>query len=60
MFVIGLKKFRHSRHLTLEELSELSGISTSQLSRLEADNVIRNRSTTLATIEKIALALKIC
>ena len=46
--------------MTLEELSEKTGISVSHLSRLEADNVVRNRTTTLTKIEKIAHSLGVC
>lgn len=60
MYVLAIKKFRHMRNMTLEELSEKTGISVSHLSRLEADNVVRSRTTTLLTLEKIALAMEIC
>jgi transcriptional regulator with XRE-family HTH domain len=60
MYTLTIKKIRRIKHLTLEQLSELCGISVSQLSRLEADNIVRNRTTTLTTLENIAISMKIC
>lgn len=60
MYTLPIKKIRNQKHMTLEQLSEITGISVSQLSRLEADNLVRSRSTTLVTLEKIALGLSVC
>lgn len=60
MYTLPIKKIRTQKHMTLEQVSEITGISVSQLSRLEADNLVRSRSTTLVTLEKIALGLCIC
>jgi transcriptional regulator with XRE-family HTH domain len=46
--------------MTLEELSYKSGVSVSYISRLENDNIIRDRSPNLKTLLKIAIALSVC
>jgi transcriptional regulator with XRE-family HTH domain len=60
MYTLYIKKFRHLRHLSQEELAFLSGISASYISRLESDNITRSRSPKLSVLLDISLALKIC
>lgn len=50
-----LKKLRIGKGYTLEQLSELTGISTKYLSSLEEG---KEKNPTISTIEKIAVALK--
>lgn len=55
-----IKKLRIAKGLTQEQLAELAGIDRSYISRLETENITRDRSPTLATLEKLAFALEVC
>ena len=52
----NLKKIRNEKNLTLRVLAEKAGVSKSTLSDIENKNV---KSTTIATLEKIADALEV-
>lgn len=60
MFNINLKTIRLQKRLTQEELSLRSGVSQSYISYLERDNISRDKSPRLETIERIAKGLEIC
>ncbi len=60
MFNINLKTIRLQKRLTQEELSLRSGVSQSYISYLERDNISRDKSPRLETIERIARGLEIC
>ncbi|MGD1822064.1 MAG: helix-turn-helix domain-containing protein [Pleomorphochaeta sp.] len=51
----NIQKFRQSKHLTLNILSERSGVSKAMLSQIESDKV----NPTIATVWKIARGLNI-
>jgi transcriptional regulator with XRE-family HTH domain len=51
----NIQKFRQSRHLTLNILSERSGVSKAMLSQIETDKV----NPTVATVWKIARGLNV-
>lgn len=51
----NIQKFRQARHLTLNILSERSGVSKAMLSQIESDKV----NPTVATVWKIARGLNI-
>jgi transcriptional regulator with XRE-family HTH domain len=46
--------------MSQRRLSQKSGVSTSYISKLEADNSIRDRSPNLAILEALACSLTIC
>lgn len=50
-----LKAFRKARHLTLQEVARLTGVSTSALSKIERDDL----SPTLTTLQRIASGLQV-
>lgn len=56
MLSIKLKEIRNQKKLSLRSLAEKAGVSKSTLSDIENNNV---KSTTLATLEKIADALEV-
>lgn len=55
-----IKRLRQQKGMTQSQLAELSGLDRSYISRLETDNIYRDRSPTLQVIEKLALALNVC
>lgn len=58
MFILKIKKYRKLKRLTQKELSEISGVDQSYISRLE--EIPRHRSPTLHVLEQIADALEVC
>jgi transcriptional regulator with XRE-family HTH domain len=60
VYVLYIKKFRKLRRLTQEELAFKCGLSPSYISRLETENIIRDRSPNLKTLIDIANALSVC
>ncbi|MFT3691061.1 helix-turn-helix domain-containing protein [Paenirhodobacter sp.] len=50
-----LKAFRKGRHLTLQEVARLTGVSTSALSKIERNDL----SPTLTTLQRIASGLQV-
>ena len=55
-----IKKIRQAKGLTQAQLAELSGLDRSYISRLETENLVRDRSPTLLVIERLAIALNVC
>jgi transcriptional regulator with XRE-family HTH domain len=55
-----VKRHRKRRRIRQKDLSKKSGVSTSYISYLEADNSIRDRTPTLQIIENLATSLEIC
>jgi transcriptional regulator with XRE-family HTH domain len=60
IYNIDVKKKRKEKHMSQQELSDLSGVSTSHISNIEADNSIRVKTATLVVLEKLAYAMKVC
>lgn len=55
-----IKKLRQARGLTQAQLAELTGLDRSYISRLETENLVRDRTPTLLVIKKISEALNVC
>ena len=54
------RRLRHRRRIRQKDLAKKSGLSASYLSHLEQDNIIRDRTPSLQTLECIAIAMEIC
>lgn len=59
MFKLNIKKYRHIRKMTQEELALKCGLTQQYMSMLE-QGIIRHKSPTLRTIERISKALQVC
>jgi transcriptional regulator with XRE-family HTH domain len=55
-----IKKLRQGRGLTQAQLAELTGLDRSYISRIETENISRDRSPTLLVIKKLSIALNVC
>lgn len=60
MFKLKIREIRLKKRITQEELSYRSGVSQGYISYLERDNIARDKSPRLETIERIAKGLEIC
>jgi len=60
MCILYIKKFRHFRRMTQQELAEKVNVSQQYIAMIEADNIVRTRSPRIALLEQIAWALHIC
>lgn len=60
MFNINIKTIRLEKRITQEELALRSGVSQGYIAYLERENISRDKSPRLETIEKIAKGLGIC
>lgn len=59
MLFLNIRKYRHIRRLTQEELGNMVGVSQYYISQLEKGN-LRRVSPTLKVLEKIANSLDVC
>ncbi len=59
MLFLNIRKYRHIKRLTQEELGNMVGVSQYYISQLEKGN-LRKVSPTLKVLESIASALDVC
>lgn len=60
MYKILIKRFRNIKRMNQKDLSKKCGLSISYISRLEANNSIRDRTPSLQSIESLAISLNVC
>lgn len=60
MYHLLIKRHRHRKRITQQELAEKAGISKSYLSHLEKEGVSRDRTPTLQALEAVCTVLQIC
>lgn len=60
MFELKIREIRLKKNITQEELALRSGISQGYIAYLERENISRDKSPRLETIEKIAKGMNVC